>query len=331
LLGATLVQLKDVGKQVWNLGKNVGEAVGVVPKHPEIFGAGLIIYFSVVGFLFSYLITRLYLASAFWIADRGPSSLLRNLTSDQVQGLESSKKSLQQAALPDKPLQVSESAKNAAARIESYSFDDLKTKEDLVNWAQAKLIQQKFPDALKAYEKAIDLAPNDVGLRLNYTNLLSMADRPKEDVIAELLGALRNVTPQTDRNTVGIIYAFLTYYSLYLPAPRGFEQASRFGEEYVNDPKNHSNANVWLNLACAYGQQYKWWQDPSRLENPNSQLMLQQSRDKALNALRRAVEANPSLTDRIRQLMEGAAEGDNDLQPFLNDGDFRRVASLPSA
>jgi tetratricopeptide (TPR) repeat protein len=329
LLGATLVQLKDVGRLVWNLGKNVGQAVGVVLAHPEIFGAGIIIYFSVVGFLFSYLITRIYLASAFWMADRGPSSVLRSLTSDQVHGFETSKQSLQQAALPDKPLQVSDAAKNAATKIDRYSFEDLKTKENLVNWAQAKLIKGEFTDALRAYEKAIDLAPNDVDLRLNYANLLSMAGRSKEDVITELIGALRNVTSQTDRKTVGIIYAFLTYYSLYLPSPRGFEQAIRYGEEYVSDPHNQESASVCLNIACGYGQQYAWWQNPSRLENPNSQQIRDRSRSEALTALERAVEADPDVRPRIRQLMEGTPDGDNDLNPFLNDKDFRTMAGMP--
>lgn len=68
LVGVGLTQLNDLPKSLGALGSFVSQKMGLGPAG-EVFGSAVPLYFLVVGFLFGYLWTRLFLAGALRQAD----------------------------------------------------------------------------------------------------------------------------------------------------------------------------------------------------------------------------------------------------------------------
>jgi hypothetical protein len=68
IVGVTLVQLKTVPDQLWRLALVISASLGTSVSAG--FGLALILFFTTSGFLFGYLVTRLYLQGALARADR---------------------------------------------------------------------------------------------------------------------------------------------------------------------------------------------------------------------------------------------------------------------
>jgi hypothetical protein len=68
LVGLTLTQLGNIGTKLGQAASYIAPGLGSA-AHSEVFASALIVYFSVVGFMSGYLLTRLVLAQAFWRAD----------------------------------------------------------------------------------------------------------------------------------------------------------------------------------------------------------------------------------------------------------------------
>ena len=73
IVGVTLVQADTVLKKLHRIAEVIAGCVGALPKLEETlpFAYAILIYFSVLGFFGSYLLTRLWLQSAFDAADSG--------------------------------------------------------------------------------------------------------------------------------------------------------------------------------------------------------------------------------------------------------------------
>lgn len=76
IVGLGLINLVEIPSFVGRVAHTLAASMGD-PKDHLAFSAALIICFFVVGFLFGYLSTRLFLAGAFYRADKGASGILQ--------------------------------------------------------------------------------------------------------------------------------------------------------------------------------------------------------------------------------------------------------------
>jgi tetratricopeptide (TPR) repeat protein len=137
--------------------------------------------------------------------------------------------------------------------------------------------------------------------------------------------ALKQLSPDTPREQRSEIYEGLIFNSLYEPAPRGFQKAIDYGTQYLSDQKASPNAKILAYLAGAYGQQWKYERDQKRAP----QQTLEEIRSKALEAARKALEANPGVIELLRMMWDPSypskSPGDDDLEVFFDDKDFRAL------
>jgi tetratricopeptide (TPR) repeat protein len=143
--------------------------------------------------------------------------------------------------------------------------------------------------------------------------------KPTAAVVTELEKARVLADSQMDLQLRAVVYASLTYNALYLPPPGGFQTARDAARAYVNRSENLPSADVWFNLACAYGQQYAMEKDAGGGDDA-----LKQLRDESLKALEQAIALQPQLRDRARDMVEGKAGEDNDLVAISQDDDFAK-------
>jgi hypothetical protein len=137
---------------------------------------------------------------------------------------------------------------------------------------------------------------------------------------------------QTDPDVKSSLYKELTYACLYLPPPEGFTQDIQFAEEFLNDPANLKGglvvAKIYTNLAAAYGQKYHWYK-----LHPDSTVDLKALRAKALNAVKQALDIDPSVREQLQMLMDPAypdkSPEENDLEDFVDDPEFREALGMP--
>jgi hypothetical protein len=106
---------------------------------------------------------------------------------------------------------------------------------------------------------------------------------------------------------------------LYQPSPLGFTQAIGRSQEYFRQ-FGDANWRVWRSLACAYAQQYSYLTATAKDKTAE----LQEARDNALNAVRRAVALNPQECASLRALWDPklATPQEDDLVVFAKDVEF---------
>lgn len=132
------------------------------------------------------------------------------------------------------------------------------------------------------------------------------------------------INPNADPETKEDGYNSIIYRSLYLPAPTGFEKAIQYGNEFLQSGKP-SRASIYINLACAYGQQYRYLK-----QNKASAEDLGKTRAAALDAVKQALQISPGSKSRFRELLHPKpGEQDNDLQPFETDEEFKNLIDKP--
>jgi hypothetical protein len=235
ILGAGLTQLIKVPDKIKAIGSYYQADFGGSHLLPEL----LALHSVVLGFFIGYLITRLFLASAFVIADRGLSA------SAEI---------------------------SRALRISDAQSD-----------------KQNYGDAAATLETAIG-----------------------------------SIGPNTPRETKLLYYERLTYTALYEPPPIGFQKAIQYIDRFIEQEQQPLSARLYVNLACAYGQQYDW-----EKKHENRESILKESRDKALDAVRKALQADPGTKSILRQVWDPSAstirEEENDLESFREDPEFRAL------
>jgi hypothetical protein len=108
---------------------------------------------------------------------------------------------------------------------------------------------------------------------------------------------------------------------LYRAAPAGFQEAIRLGEAYTRESPQTVTATLWGYLACAYGQQFAWERD-----HHNRPEVVSQSRTKALNAIKMALEKDATLKSWFSGFLHpSAGSEDDDLAAFQGDPEFERL------
>ncbi|MET0399429.1 MAG: tetratricopeptide repeat protein [Longimicrobiaceae bacterium] len=320
LVGVGLVQMGKIGDALDRASLFLARGLGAPAESLQVFAAGIIVYFTVSGFMGGYLTTRLFLTGAFSRADRAAAAqpTLAEYSAVREASIE----------IVDRGGAVSGEAVQAASRIGAVPVDQLRTPEALAVWAKAQLIEGNTQAAVDAYARAVAGAPGDVALRYEYAVALFQAGRP-EETVRELQEAYRRITPATDRVLKEKVYNSLTFTSLYLPPPGGFTAAVRYGEEYVANPANLPSGSIWVNLAAAYGQRARWLgEQPAR-----DSAAVAAARGLALRAVHEALRIDPRWRERLVMLLDPAFPGkdpaEDDLEVFAGDPEFRDALGLP--
>jgi hypothetical protein len=144
LVGVGLTQLGSLSDHL----KQAAEAIAPVfgsAVNGRAFAGGLIVFFSVSGFLGSYMMTRLFIASAFGRADTRPISSVSeraNLTMEETIALDNCI-----IGIGDRANILSGTAQLAAKKILSLSFNSLKTGYDFALWGKAQVNEKSFKQA----------------------------------------------------------------------------------------------------------------------------------------------------------------------------------------
>ncbi len=317
IVGVGLVEIKTLLHRFADLSTYAATTLGkpVSGYAADPAAGALIAYFSILGFLAGYLITRMFFQGAFNKVDR-------NLDAD-IQAL---RLGLNVPAIGTGSASVANAGSAAAQRLK-----DLSTSQALARGvssaelARANLVAGSKQEAVLAYISAIGKDPFNPQIRFEYASALEALDRPSSDVISALLDALSVEFAHPNPDLRRKIYESLMYLYLYEPPPQGFTQAISYGEQYTSAAANLPSDVVWVNLACAYGQQ-------AASEKPKG-APFGPIRDKAFAAAREAIRLDPSNQSFLAGLMEPtpdkAAGGEDDLAVFSDDSAFRTLLGLP--
>jgi tetratricopeptide (TPR) repeat protein len=323
IVGLGLINLKQVPDYINRLANFMGPALG---EDGGVMATAIFLYFSSLGFMGGYVTTRLWLAGAFSRADQAVGLPLNDEQRSVV---------LNEDLNFEKP-KFSAAAAQASSQVVNRPLDELTSKEDVLIWAKAQLSQGNYDSAVNGYAKAAALAPDDIELRLEYAVALYYAKRPVTQVRDQIQKAydLMKGTPGVSQDIKRKVYRELTYHLLFQPPPAGFSEAIRYGEEYVNDPANQPivSGAVPTNLAAAYGQKARWLVKHREVVS-DFDSEFKRARDAALNAVRQAIQIDKKWKDKLTELLQknypGKDKGENDLEIFENDNEFRAALDLP--
>lgn len=292
------------------------------------FAAAIIIYFSIIGFMGSYLLTRLWLAPAFARSDVEAASIRDLLLAKAFAATSNLNFS---AALYSEASARPRANTPEVGEVTKFKLGELNSPEDVETWAKAQLSSGNYEQAINGYSKLITLKPDDINVRLDYAAALYYAHRPRETSIEQLVeayGLMKSDSSGIDERLKMKIYRAITYQSLYIAPPQGYEATIKYGKEYVVEHGEQGmEAGIAVNLACAYGQKYKYLQDHSG--SPND---LNQARDKSLHYVRIGAQGGEGWRDRLRQLLvknyPNKHPDDDDLEVFESDKDFKDALGL---
>lgn len=320
LVGLGLVQLGRMPEKLKEYSRLL--AIGLGDTDGGVFAGAIIVYFSVLGFMGGYLITRLFLSRVMVTADLSlnPQEKIALMRTD--------------LSLSPRTSTLNADAQQAAAKILGLSLDQLTDVTDITVWAKAQFAAGSYDKAVAGFQKAVLAAPNDVQLRLEFANALFRAEHNPKEVEEQLLEAYRLVRTSTDIDPVikMKVYRALTYHYLFQPHPDGFTNAIKFGLEYMADPDSQriKSGGVLVNLACAYGQQYKYLTVIQG--QPKDSPGAIEARQESLKYLKLALQVDPKWRERLQQLLRTditKPEGLTDLEVFERDPEFRSVLGLP--
>lgn len=313
-VGLGLIQLQRVPEHLNRASTFVAYGLGTGSK---FFAGALIVYFSILGFLGFYLITRLYIAGALSRADQEASQKLKDRI--QVENID--------VRLDATRKTLTDTDRKAALNLVKEPVNEMATREELGARAKALLSLEKNAEAAEVYRELVKSWPNDPQIRFEYAVALFYLGN-REEAYKQMLEAYNYTTPGTEPALKRNIFRSLTFQALYQPPPKGFEDAIKFGEEYVSEPRNIPDAGIWINLAAAYGQKAAWL----RAHTPVNPEEFKQARKRALEAATRAAQFGERSKDRIRELLVKDSPNkhpeDSDLEVFEKDPDFRKLVGL---
>ena len=283
----------------------------------KFFAGSLIVYFSLLGFLGFYLITRLYIAGALSRADQEASQKREDMR--RVENID--------VRLDARGPALSQTERKAAINLASEPVKSGTAQNELAARAKALLSLNAYADAADVYRQLLNVMPNDPKVRFEYAVCLFYLGNLQE-AYQQMLQAYSLLNSTSDPKLKRDIYRSLTFQALYQPPPKGFEDAIKFGDEYVHDGQNIQEPAIWTNLAAAYGQRATWL----AVQAPGDKQAFDEARRRAFDAASKAIEFGELWRDRIRELLLKDAPNkdpqDNDLEIFERDGEFRRLVGL---
>lgn len=315
LVGATLTQLIRVPGLVRAEGSYMANGMG--GSAYETVAAATLLYFASVGFLAGYLLTRMFFSLAFARVEHGPV-----FPDVNVNNLRGTSIALGSTAEPAKDI------RETARKLESVTISDSLTTPQIIAVAKAANITGDDDRAIQFARLAIEKSPSNPEAHLNLAVALHNAGGSQAEVVHELKLARRLIDRNWDTQTAEDIYISILYLYLYLDPPEGFQSAIRDGEDFV-EKRVPTNGAIWINLACAYGQFYKYYknhqQPPGAPPLPTGEL--ERAKSRALGCIQEALKIEPQSVTRLRQLYNGTGRdpSDDDLRIFKGDIEFDKL------
>ncbi|HEY0096399.1 MAG TPA: hypothetical protein VGB96_18870, partial [Archangium sp.] len=179
LVGVGLTQFGQIPTLLKNLAGFVAKGMGDAPSDP-LFAIGLILYFSICGFFTGYLLTRLFLAGAFMVADNMSEEALR-----QSQENKGEMESLRMEMFASGSSPAAVTALNAEAGLQgalprglptrqtlAQEYNDIRARDTQSSEARTRAMSRVFSQmselaqVLEEYDPAPDLRAKDGGSRL---------------------------------------------------------------------------------------------------------------------------------------------------------------------
>ena len=327
ITGAALASLKELPTDIKLGAVYISQSLSGCPQGPcpsdsqlASTGGAIFCYFLALGFLFGYLATRTFFSRLFAASDSTPTvdEAVDNLPSGSTTALSKAALNLDQP-----PPTLNSDAAAAASVLQALPVSADASPDSLLAQAKAKLMSGKWDESIQAYKAAIERKPADAATLLDYSYALNRTGHNPLEVQSQLDTALDLVRAGGDKDLKRRVYEGATYIALYAPAPEGYERAIRLGVEYTKDSSNHPSGAVFVNLACGYGQKVRWLAANQPAQDPKP------FRDAALEAARGAINLGTQWKQNLHDLMlpsdVQAARGENDLQVFANDPDFRTL------
>jgi len=246
LVGVGLTQLQKVSPTLRGFGDYVGGVVGLGGA-VGLFAQGIVVYFSVLGFLSGYLVTRLFLAGAFSEADRQLDALREELKAekDRTQGAQQSAENLKllveapaatqvdqrgvDASTPRSLLDAGAARYNEIRQTEDSGPD--RTRHMTEVWRQMLDVAARLQD----FDAEQQLDSPDRGKRLAAYAWVYMHPRP--DLLDPLLRSLEKYSAarrsETDNRPFGEYWGILTLDKVLdqqRPSRETLERLRRFGQ-----------------------------------------------------------------------------------------------------
>jgi|GEM_PF-2386991 hypothetical protein len=173
-----------------------------------------------------------------------------------------------------------------------------------------------FAAAILIYFSAIGFFAGYVLTRMFFSLAFSRFDRGLSDKDLDTLAG-RLIDPDAEPEIQEDAYNSIVYEYLYQAPPNGFQKAIKYATQFLQQ-NTPSRASIYINLASAYGQQYRYLRGHGAKDNELSKVA-----DMALDAIRKAIEIDPNSKFRFRELLHPKPGSvDNDLQPFESDKAF---------
>jgi hypothetical protein len=145
LVGIGLTQLTRIPDVVQDTGEYLAWCIG--PGCGAGVMGAIVVSFAVIGFILSYIGTRLVLTPAIRNAEQPDPKIVDRVGQASL------------PAVPDDGQPIADSDLNEMLR---FSVDDLETPEQFIAWGRAKLERNpRSPEVVRAFERAVDQAPDD--------------------------------------------------------------------------------------------------------------------------------------------------------------------------
>lgn len=299
LVGATLTQLGKIPTLI--AAAAVFIAPGVGGAVPQTIAGAIVVYFSTLGFLTGYVVTRMFFSGAFLRSDNA----LKPSPGD-VTALGKSRVSPENP--PNDPATV-----EAAERVQGVPITDQLTADQALAMAKGALVTRDSERAVKAARMAAAKAPQDPEAQLSYAYALYRASAQSNTVLDQLRKTHEVIDRAQDAETREYIYNSIVYVALYLNPPDGFSAAIEWGHEFLKT-EHPRKSSLWTNLACAHGQRYSYL----KRQTPDDQGALDQARQQVILMVQGALEVDPGAASRLRELAQ-PNEIDRDLADVVAD------------
>jgi hypothetical protein len=308
LVGATLTQLVKIPAKLGEAASFMSESMSTAGT--KSFAAAIIVFFSSLGFLAGYIVTRMFFTGAFLRSDP-------QLTPKEITDLNNVRNTLDPGSSAD-PAAVS-----AAHRANNVEITDSISSPVASALTTAALLTGDAPRALQAARIAVEKSPDDPQAHLNYAIALYENEADSSEVEKELKLARELVNRKLSTSIKEDVYNSIVYFYLYVQPPEGFTKAIEYGEEFLKISAPSTSA-LWMNLACAYAQKYIYLES-----DPASEGQLAALKKLAFDAIKQALKLEPSAIARFRELAKGEPDPqDNDLEVFMDDPEFRKLLDL---
>jgi len=300
LVGAGLTQLTKVPTLVAKAADYMVK--GGCGAGCESFAASIVVFFSAIGFLSGYVLTRMFFSGAFRRSDRDARDDLQDVV-----------KVIENAPEIGEERQIDHTVRQTAQKSTLVPITDALTETEARALAKAANLVGDSSRALIAAGVALAKNPSDPNSQLEYAAALYKTNTQPEIVLRELQKAHDLIPRDMGQDAKQAIYNSIVYLALYQPEPQGFESAIQYGTEYLA-MDSRPGRSILTNLACAYGQQYSYLKRSEAAESDKKA-----AAQASIDLVRRAIKNYPASQERLHELATAANTPDNDLSDVAAD------------